>query len=72
SSLFAPIGGTLSRVNDGLLKDPSSINVDKYGGGWLFEIRGDGGLLLDANAYQQHLTEAWKVAERTIKGQLNN
>ncbi|MCG8584390.1 MAG: glycine cleavage system protein H, partial [Pirellulales bacterium] len=31
SSLFAPIGGTLSRVNDSLPKDPSSINVDKYG-----------------------------------------
>jgi glycine cleavage system H protein len=72
SSLYAPIGGKLTAINDVLLKDPSSINVDKYGAGWLFEVQGGGEPLLSAQGYQDHLVEAWKVAERTIKGQLNN
>jgi len=71
SSLYAPISGRLTRINEALLKDPTPINVDKYGSGWLFEIEGDGNELLTPNAYLEHLTDAWKVAERTIKGQLN-
>ena len=42
SSLYAPIAGRLVRFNEELLSDPSAINVDKYGGGWLFEIEGPG------------------------------
>ena len=71
SSLYAPIGGRLARINDVLLKDPTAINVDKYGDGWLFEIEGEGDELLAPTAYLEHLSDAWKVAERTIKGQLN-
>ena len=36
SDLYAPIAGTVLRLNDQLLSDPSTINVDKYGDGWLF------------------------------------
>jgi glycine cleavage system H protein len=71
SSLYAPIGGQLTCVNDVLLKDPSSINVDKYDTGWLFEITGNGAQLLSPAGYQEHLADAWKVAERTIKGQFH-
>lgn len=71
SDLFAPLPGTLKTVNESLLSDPSMINVDPYGEGWLFEIDGDGSELLSPAAYMEHLKEAWKVAERTIKGQLN-
>ena len=71
SSLYVPISGRLTRINDVLLKDPTAINVDKYSTGWLFEIEGDGNELLTPTAYLEHLTDAWKVAERTIKGQLN-
>src|SRR5207253_2393023 len=38
SDLFAPIAGTLVRFNADLLNDPSAINVDMYGKGWLFEM----------------------------------
>ena len=38
SDLFAPLAGTLVRFNQELLKDPSPINVDIYGAGWLFEM----------------------------------
>lgn len=71
SDLFAPLPGTLATINENLLSDPSTINVDPYGEGWLIEIDGDGGELLSPDEYIEHLQEAWKVAERTIKGQLH-
>jgi glycine cleavage system H protein len=71
SALYAPMAGRLARFNDDLLADPSTINVDLYGRGWLFEMEGTGGELLSPQEYLIHLEAAWKVAERTIKGQLN-
>ena len=72
SSLYAPIAGELTAFNEALLADPSTINVDNYGRGWLFEIAGDCGDLLSPEEYLIHLEAAWKVAERTIKGQMND
>jgi glycine cleavage system H protein len=54
-----------------LLEDPSGINVDKYGEGWLMEMEGDAGDMLTPDQYLEHLTHAWDVAQRTIKGQAN-
>jgi glycine cleavage system H protein len=71
SALYAPMAGRLTQFNETLLADPSTINVDTYGRGWLFEIAGQGDELLSPEAYLIHLEAAWKVAERTIKGQLN-
>ncbi len=72
SALYAPISGRLVELNESLLADPSTINVDKYGEGWLFAMDGeDDGLLWPAQ-YMEHLQAAWKVAERTIKGQFND
>lgn len=71
SALYAPIAGRLARFNDDLLADPSTINVDLYGRGWLFEMAGAGEELLSPEAYLIHLEAAWKVAERTLKGQFN-
>ena len=71
SALFAPIAGTLIRFNQELLRDPSAINVDKYGSGWLFEMSGKGRGLLSPPDYLQHLSAVWEVTQRTIKGQLN-
>ena len=71
SALYSPLAGSLRRFNELLLADPSHINVDAYGEGWLFEIAGDGAPLLTPAQYLEHLAEAWKVAERTIKGQFN-
>ncbi len=71
SSLYAPLGGRLECFNEVLLSDPSGINVDKYGEGWLFEVQGDGQCLLDAEAYIEHLEAVWEVTQKTIKGQLN-
>ncbi len=72
SALYAPIAGTLVAFNERLLSDPSAINVDKYDGGWLFELRGDDRGLLPAAEYLEHLDSVWEVTQRTIKGQLNH
>jgi len=71
SELYAPIAGRLARLNESLMADPSSINVDTYERGWLFEIEGSGQSLLSAGQYVAHLDEVWEITQRTIKGQLN-
>jgi glycine cleavage system H protein len=71
SSLWAPIGGELCSLNESLLDDPSAINADKYGAGWLFEIRGPGDDLLSPQQYLRHLDDVWAVTQKTIKDQLN-
>jgi glycine cleavage system H protein len=71
SSLYAPIAGRLLQFNEELLSDPSAINLDKYGAGWLFEIAGPSDALVDPRGYIQHLERVWEVTQRTIKGQMN-
>lgn len=71
SDLFSPVAGTLTEFNRELLKDPSAINVDKYSGGWLFEMQSEGGNLLTPEEYLTFLAGVWEVTQRTIKGQLN-
>ena len=72
SALYAPIAGRLTRFNETLLHDPSLINVDKYGEGWLFEMEGTGDELISPPAYVEQLESVWEVTQRTIKGQLND
>lgn len=71
SSLYAPLAGTLVRFNQELLSDPSAINVDKYGSGWLLEMAAGQPALLSPPEYIEHLTAVWEVTQRTIKGQMN-
>ncbi len=71
SSLYSPIAGTVTKLNDDLLNDPTAINVDKYGKGWMFELDGTGDDLLSIDDYLEHLNQAWEIAQRTIKGQAN-
>ena len=51
SDLYAPLSGELICLNEQLLQDPSTINVDKYGAGWLFEMVGPGDNLLTVDEY---------------------
>ena len=53
------------------MKDPSAINVDKYGAGWLFEMEGDTGPLRGVAEYHDHLTANWEKTQRLIKGKIN-
>ena len=71
SDLYPPMAGVLARLNPELMSDPSRINVDMYGEGWLYEIAGGGDALLSPQEYIEHLASVWEVTQRTIKGQLN-
>jgi glycine cleavage system H protein len=54
--LYAPLGGEVIAVNDAVVDDPSLVNSDPYGDGWLVRLRvGDAGTagLLDRAAYTE-------------------
>jgi glycine cleavage system H protein len=61
SEVYAPVGGTVLRVNEALRDAPEALNADPYGEGWIctLEIADAAELdrLLDAAAYAQ-LTES--------------
>ena len=71
SDLFAPLEGSIVAFNQELLKDPSAINVDKYGAGWLFEMAGDPKTTLSVDEYYQYLADNWENTQRLIKGKIN-
>jgi glycine cleavage system H protein len=72
SDLFSPLAGVLTTFNTALLNDPSAINVDGYGAGWLFEIEtGDDSVLLEPGVYLQFLADNWEKTQRHIKGRIN-
>ena len=71
SELYSPMPGLLTELNQRLLSDPSTINVDKYAAGWLLRLEGLGDTLLTPTQYLQHLEGSWAIAQRTIKGQVN-
>lgn len=72
SALYAPSIGQLVQFNDRLMEDPSAINTDKYGAGWLFEMQIQPSELLTAQQYVGLLEDVWAKTQRTIKGQLND
>lgn len=39
--LSSPITGTIRAVNDAMVEDPTLVNVDPYGKGWLVEVELD-------------------------------
>jgi glycine cleavage system H protein len=55
SEIYAPVGGTVSAVNDTLTSTPELVNTDPYGEGWICEITTtsstDFDALLDAEGY---------------------
>jgi glycine cleavage system H protein len=69
-SLFAPLGGTISEVNENLGLTPEVINADPYGKGWLAVIAAadwdaDTAKLLDPQAY---LSVMRSQAEEELNG----
>ena len=52
--LYAPVSGRVIEVNGAVDADPSLVNADPYGAGWLVKVELDAGLpegLLDHAAY---------------------
>jgi len=59
SEIYAPISGTIKKVNESLEDTPEIINEDPYDDGWLVEIelskKEEVDELLDADAYKKLL-----------------
>lgn len=52
--LYAPLSGGVVAVNDAVVDDPSLVNSDPFGEGWLMKVRVDAAAvdgLLDRDAY---------------------
>ncbi len=61
SDLFAPVDGTVTRVNSALEDSPELINEDCWGKGWMIAIEAEGEAgaeLMDAASYADHLAHA--------------
>lgn len=42
SDIYAPVGGEIVEINQTVVDDPSLVNSDPYGDGWLFRVRIEG------------------------------
>jgi glycine cleavage system H protein len=70
SSLYVPYEGRVIDFNELLLDDPSGINTDGYGQGWLFWYETDA-TPLTPEEYLKILEDGWEDTQRMIKGQIN-
>ena len=70
SALYAPADGTVLEFNELLLDDPTPINTDSYGMGWLYGFETDA-KLLTPKQYVELLESQWDETQRMIKGQIN-
>ncbi|MFJ9775375.1 glycine cleavage system protein GcvH [Kitasatospora sp. NPDC101157] len=61
SELYAPLSGTVAKVNEGLNDEPEDVNGDPYGDGWMIELTLTGTdeskQLLTAAEYEAYLKE---------------
>ncbi len=59
SEVYVPLGGTITAVNSALENDPSILNSDPYGEGWLIRLKlasaPDFSRLLNADQYADFL-----------------
>ena len=60
SDIYSPLGGEVIEVNPAVEADPSLVNTDPYGNGWIFKLRVKDASqfekLLDAAAYEGHIS----------------
>ncbi|MFP4050164.1 MAG: glycine cleavage system protein GcvH [Thermoplasmata archaeon] len=58
SDLYAPMTGTITKVNDELEESPETINDDPYGDGWIvkieYEDKSEYESLMDAEEFKLH------------------
>lgn len=62
SDIYAPVAGEVVEVNEAAVADPTLINSDPFGGGWLFKLRpsepSDFDALLSPSDYAKSIGEA--------------
>ena len=61
SELFAPVAGEVIEINERLDKEPSLVNSDPYGDGWMIKVRlsdpSARDRLMNADAYKAHVRQ---------------
>jgi glycine cleavage system H protein len=61
SDLYCPVSGEIVEVNDELASDPSVVNSDPYGKGWMIKLRvtneAELDELLGGAEYESHVTK---------------
>lgn len=59
SDLYCPLQGEVVAVNDELQDDPSLVNSDPYGKGWMIRLKladtGEVSSLLSSDSYAEHI-----------------
>ena len=59
SDLFMPVSGEVTAFNEAVDDDPSLVNADPYGEGWLIKVKVEDVLavegLMDAETYKAHI-----------------
>ena len=64
SDLHAPVGGTVTLVNEALAAAPEIVNKDPYGAGWMIAVAlkdpADLEALMDAGAYEAYVAQIEK------------
>lgn len=62
ADVYSPLSGEIIEVNEILSNDPSRVNTEPYGDGWLYRIKitdpAELEDLLDAEAYQDEISES--------------
>jgi glycine cleavage system H protein len=57
--LFAPVDGEVIESNDAVVADPTLVNSDPYGAGWMIKVKPSSATELDgllkADAYTKHI-----------------
>lgn len=54
SDLYAPVSGEVTAINESVVDDPSVVNSDAFGAGWLLEVRAtETGDVLSAEQYAE-------------------
>lgn len=60
SDIYAPLSGEVVEVNPAVEADPSLVNTDPYGKGWIFKLKvkdaSAAANLMDATAYTAHIS----------------
>ncbi len=60
SDIYAPCSGEVVEANPEVESDPSLVNTDPYGKGWIFKLKvanpEDIGKLMDPDAYRAHIS----------------
>jgi glycine cleavage system H protein len=69
SSLYPPGAGAIANFNDALLDDPTPINTDPYGSGWLYRFIPEEPPLTPEQ-YLARVQEGWDADQRSIKKQV--